>query len=109
MGIRKFGVSLAGRSDCQCWPSGTGWACILLMRLGAGQLGCFIGEVVVPCLAAWPRFTCVAMLFPVSVITDMNKIIVKRIHLNKKLYILIKTCTSKNCACCHNNTDKVSK
>ena len=71
MGIGEFGVSLAGRSDCQCWPSEMGWAYILLMRLGAGQLGCFIGEVVVPCLATWPRFTCVAMLFPMTVITNI--------------------------------------
>ena len=74
MGIGKFGVSLAGRSDCQCWPSGMGWAYILLMRLGAGQLGCFIGEVVVPCLTAWPHFTCVAMLFPMTVITNIIRV-----------------------------------
>ena len=79
MGIGEFGVSLVGRLDCRRWPSGTGWVCILLLRLGAGQLGCFVGELVVPCLAAWPRFTCVAILFPMSVITNMNKIIVERI------------------------------
>ena len=72
-------------------------------------LGCFMSDVAVLCLAVWPRFTCVAMLFPMSVITNMNRIIVKRIHLKKKLYIFIKTCTSKNCACWHNNTDEESK
>ena len=79
------------------------------LQLTAGQLGCFMGEVMFLCLAAWPRFTCVVMLFPMSVVTNMNKIIVERIHLSKKLYIIIKTWTSRNCACWHNNTDEVSK
>ena len=95
MGIGSFGVSLV--SALAKWNTlGVHFvASIGRLRLAAGQLGCFMGEVAVPYLAAWPHFTSVALLFPMFVITNMSNIniVVEIIHLNKKHYISIKSCT----------------